>query len=79
MKPANAATLELLRRRGKAGVTPLDALTAVGTFRLGARIFELKADGYDIETKLETTGNGKRIARYVLHEAPKQLTLGDVA
>lgn len=67
MKPSTAATLALLRRKPE-GVTPLDALDEIGSFRLGARVYELKQDGYDVETRWETTPSGKRIARYVLHE-----------
>jgi hypothetical protein len=79
MKASNLAVLALLRARGDHGVTALDALDAVGSFRLGARIHELKADGIAIVTALETTPSGKRIARYRLapHESPVQLTLLD--
>lgn len=67
MKPATRATLDLLRRHPE-GVTPLDALDEIGSFRLGARIYELKADGYEVVTDLITTASGKRIARYRLVE-----------
>lgn len=73
MKPGTRAVLELLRRHPE-GVTALDALDAVGSFRLGARIYELKAEGYVIETTWTETYSGKRIARYRLHEA--QLVMG---
>lgn len=75
MKPQTAATLALLRRRPD-GVTALDALDTIGSFRLGARVWELKAAGYEIETDLITTPAGKRIARYRLHEAPLQMVVG---
>lgn len=68
MKPSARAVLEMLRRHPE-GCTPLDALAEVGSFRLGARIWELKRDGYDVETQLVTTGTGKRIARYRLRDA----------
>lgn len=77
MKPGTAAVLNLLRERGERGVTPLDALDAVGSFRLGARVFELRAEGYEISSDLETTPTGKRIARYRLHE--QRTLFGDVA
>ena len=67
--------LALLRERGSRGVTPLDALDVVGSFRLGARIFDLRAEGYDIETQVYETPNGSRVARYVLHE--KAVTTGE--
>lgn len=68
VKPQTRATLELLRSHPE-GVTPLDALDAIGSFRLGARVWELKAEGYAIESQMVTTANGKRIARYRLREA----------
>jgi hypothetical protein len=68
MKPQTRAILTLLEQHPE-GITPLDALDEVGSFRLGARIWELKADGYDIETELARTPNGKRIARYRLRKA----------
>ena len=76
MKPGTAAVLALLRERGDRGLTPLDALDAVGSFRLGARIWELKADGYAIDTELVTTVGGKRTgdsalcAAYALANVP---------
>lgn len=75
MKPSTARTLDALRRRGAEGLTALTALDIVGTFRLGARVWELKTSGHDIETQWETTPHGARIARYVLHEGQKELGL----
>jgi hypothetical protein len=74
VKPGTRAVLELLRLR-PSGVTALDALDAVGSFRLGARIYELKAEGYEIETAWTETFSGKRIAKYRLHET-QQLVVG---
>lgn len=76
MKPQTAATLELLRSRGKHGVTALDALASVGSFRLGARIWELKAEGFDISSEMVTVPSGARIARYVLHERTRLDRIG---
>lgn len=72
LKPATAAVLALLRDR-PSGITSLDALDEVGSFRLGARIWELKAAGFDIESTPYRTPTGKRISRYRLREAPVQL------
>lgn len=74
MKPGTRAVLELLRVHPE-GVTALTALDEVGSFRLGARIWELKADGYEIETTWTETFSGKRIARYRLRET-EQLVVG---
>ena len=51
----------------KAGntLTPLEALREFGSFRLGARIFNLKEKGYNIETKLVSNGK-KKFAQYRL-------------
>jgi hypothetical protein len=68
VKPQTAATLALLRERGSYGCTPLDALATIGSFRLGARIWELKQAGYDIRSELVTMPSGKRVARYTLQE-----------
>lgn len=44
-------------------LTPIDALNKFGTFRLAARISDLRQDGYNIETD-----NSKGYARYFLKE-----------
>jgi len=67
-----AELLRLLRARGEMGVTPLDALTQLGTFRLAARIYDLRRDGHDIWDMGQRTPSGKHVARYVLNE-PEQL------
>jgi hypothetical protein len=64
----NAAILELLRSRGDRGITALDALELVGSFRLAARISDLRAMGFTITSTPETTAAGARIARYRLIE-----------
>lgn len=46
-------------------ITPIDALNLFGCFRLGARIHDLRKDGYNIETEYEHN-NGKKYARYKL-------------
>ena len=51
-------------------LTPLDALNKFGCFRLGARIHDLKQEGYKIHTKIVKKGN-KRVAEYsILKEEP---------
>ena len=64
----NQQVLDLLRSRGDRGITAIDALNEVGSFRLAARIADLRADGYTITSTMETTATGKRIARYRLVE-----------
>lgn len=46
-------------------LTPLEALSKFGCFRLGARIWELKDVGHNITSKL-VDRNGKKVAEYQL-------------
>jgi predicted ArsR family transcriptional regulator len=61
--------LALLRERPD-GVTAMEALEEVGTSRLAARIADLKAAGYVIESELvqvnARNGRKARVARYRL-------------
>ena len=54
--------LEYMQTHGS--ITPLEALEHIGSFRLGARIYDLKADGHQIHNE-NATGD-ERFARYVL-------------
>ena len=60
--------LDELRRRGEQGITPLEALHVVGSFRLAARIADVKGLlGEDEEVvNVGATIDGKTVARYVL-------------
>lgn len=58
--------LELLRERGERGVTPMDALERIGSFRLAARVWDLRHQGHTINDVGYTTERGARVARYVL-------------
>jgi hypothetical protein len=50
----------------KAGkkITPLKALQLFGSFRLGARIYDLRKLGHEIESRIVQGANGKRFAEY---------------
>lgn len=53
----------------KTSLTPLEALRKYGTMRLAALVFNLKADGHKIETKIvnvKTKRNPKYVAQYTL-------------
>lgn len=53
----------------KRGLSPIDALMKFGCLRLSARIFDLRAMGYDIITEDEPNRDGKGThARYFLME-----------
>jgi len=56
---------KVLAHLERATLTPLQALKLYQCFRLGARVWELKRDGYDIRSRLVEV-NGKRVAQYVL-------------
>ena len=47
-------------------LTPLDALKHFGCFRLSARIYELKEQGWPIECDLRTTCDEKVVGHYTL-------------
>lgn len=55
--------LEHLLKGG--AITPLEALNMFGSLRLGAIIFELRQDGYNIDTKRVSNGRSC-FARYRL-------------
>ena len=78
MKPSSAAVLELLEARGSAGVSALEALDEAGSFRLAARIADLRADGVQIDAELEASPDGKRYARYRLSERYAGFPIGRV-
>lgn len=59
-----AAILEHLQS-GKP-ITPLEALELYGCFRIAARIWSLRKQGFVIDTEDFITESGKRVARYWL-------------
>lgn len=64
-------------RSGKS-LTPLEALDLFGCFRLGARVYDLKAQGHDIEMEMVTM-NGKSFAKYFIPKKPVQTNLFSAA
>lgn len=62
-KNQNEMILEHLMKKGS--ITPLEALQQYRCFRLGARIYDLKRLGYNIDTEMEIR-DGKCYARYKL-------------
>lgn len=68
-KPTQAAKI-LRHLEAFGGITALEALGEYGIMRLGARIWELKAAGYDIKTELvggtNRFGEPVHYARYTL-------------
>lgn len=46
-------------------LTPIDALNLFGCFRLSARIFEIRGQGFEVETSI-VEKKGSKIAEYSL-------------
>ena len=64
-KTQNEMVLEYLEKFGE--ITPLEALSAIGCFRLAARIADLRAEGHEIA---RTMSKGKKqYAIYSLKES----------
>lgn len=55
----------------QAPLTALGALKLADSWRLGARIYDLRAAGHHIRTDMIRTGTGKRVARYTLVKLAK--------
>jgi hypothetical protein len=53
-------------------LTPLVAQRKFGCMRLGARVWELREDGWPIVSKLVDVGNGKRVAEYRIQPKGKK-------
>lgn len=64
-KTQSEMILEYLQKYGE--ITPLEALSAIGCFRLAARISDLRADGHSITTEMSQNGK-KSHAVYRLEE-----------
>ena len=66
----------LLSRLKRGPITPMEAWSELGIYRLGARVFDLKASGHDIDRELVQVSNrfGEecRVAQYRLIEAAQQ-------
>lgn len=58
-------------------LTQMDALRRFGSFRLGARIWELKREGLAIEKEMVETSGGARVAQYrLVAPLPGQIAMG---
>ena len=60
----NRAILLFLESGGS--LSTMDALEKFGSFRLSARIKNLRDLGYNIQTDWFTTPNGKKVSRYYI-------------
>lgn len=71
VKSQKAAILAHLRKYGS--IEPLTALSEYGCYRLGARIADLRHEGYNIKTERQTsfsklTGRPVVFAKYILNK-----------
>lgn len=62
MSSQNAEILSYLMK-GKT-LTPIEALQMFGSFRLAARVYELKNLGHPIVSEKITVGDGQHVASY---------------
>lgn len=68
----NEIIMKHLKQNPVKGITPWEAMNFYSIMRLGARIWELKADGHRIHTETVARKRGSktvRYARYVLKGA----------
>lgn len=71
--------LHALRSAGETGLSSWDAVNGLKMLRAGARIQELRKEGYDIETVRDPNGpDGQARFRYVLHAEPEDSETRDV-
>lgn len=75
MKSQTTLILEALQNGDK--LTPIEALERFGCFRLCARIWEIKAMGFDVKKETIDVGDdGKKVACYYMKQ--KQATLASI-
>lgn len=55
-------------------ITPLKALGLFGSYRLGARVWDLRQEGYDIQSEILSDGQGRTYARYWLNREDSNVT-----
>jgi hypothetical protein len=69
---SGSTQLARIRRALEAGerITPMDALRRWGCFRLGARVYDLRCEGFDILTSMVDRGDGTQFAEYRLISRP---------
>ncbi len=67
-------TKQILQWMKKNPITPMEALQFIGSFRLAARIKELRDEGHEIHTEMVLMDmSSTRIASYILIKEKKEL------
>jgi hypothetical protein len=65
--------LSYMKKYRKKGITPIEALSKFGCFRLAARIHDLREDGHAIKSERHRLPvKGEYVARYFLEYAKKK-------
>lgn len=59
-------------------ITPMEALSEYGCFRLAARVFDLREAGWPIECEKRSTDSGKVIGVYSLNHKWREMNLESV-
>ena len=72
MAQANQTVRILAHLKSGKTITPIEALDKYGSLRLGARIYDLRQDGYQIHSKRVDVGDGTKVAQYSLITEPAQ-------
>lgn len=71
----NSQTQDVLELLREGPVTPLQSWSEIGVYRLGARVYDLRREGYEIECKMRpyvtTRGRKVRISVYTLLSEPR--------
>lgn len=62
LKPQTRRVLNHLTKRGT--ISPMEALTVYGIYRLSACIYDLRKIGFNIKTNLRKDAAGRQYARY---------------
>ena len=65
LKTQSQAILEYMKAHG--GITQLEATKFLGITRLSARVFDMKAEGVNIQTRWEQGKNRYGITRYKVY------------
>ena len=64
-KPSPSSQLgQILRAMRRRWVTPMDALDNFGSFRLAARVADLRRLGYEVESRWQKTSGGHQVKAY---------------
>lgn len=70
METQNKKVLRYMKKHGS--ITAREAMLSMEIYRLGARIWDLRHEGYEIVSAFETSKTGRRYKRYMLKEVENE-------